>query len=164
MLDHGVEAGARKDADNCYLGSASGGVRRHFRPSAATRWSRRRGAPSHARHRDHELFGTRCATGVGEGRTREAQSGRETQGRPHIGGDPGIANRDLDRATEKLPQGPSRIIPRSSLTAANGGISSERNPMRDEPRRRSLEYYPFTRSRKEGASRQGGGRQCPRFR
>ena len=69
---------------------------------------------------------------VGDERTREAQSVRETQDRPHIGGDPGIANRDLDRATAKLPQGPSRIIPGSSLTAANGGISSDRHPVRDE--------------------------------
>ena len=39
-------------------------------------------------------FGLAALRAVGDERTREAQSVRETQGRPHIGGDPGIA-RDL---------------------------------------------------------------------
>ena len=100
-------------------------------------------------------FGLAALRAVGDERTREAQSVRETQGRPHIGGDPGIA-RDLDRATEKLPQGPSRIIPGSSLTAANGGISSDRHPVRDERAEGPSNIIPLSVARsREPRAREG---------
>ena len=101
-------------------------------------------------------FGLAALRAVGDERTREAQSVRETQGRPHIGGDPGIANRDLDRATAKLPQGPSRIIPGSSLTAANGGISSDRHPVRDERAEGPSNIIPLAGARsREPRAREG---------
>ena len=108
-------------------------------------------------------FGLAALRVVGDERTREAQSVRETQGRPHIGGDPGIANRDHDRATAKLPQGPSRIIPGSSLTAANGGISSDRHPVRDERAEGPSNIIPLSVARSR-EPRAGRGRQCPQFR
>ena len=91
-------------------------------------------------------FGLAALRALGGETTREAQSVRETLGHPHIGGDPGIA-RDLDRATEKLPQGLSRIIPGSSLTAANGGISSDRHPVRDERAEGPSNIIPLSAAR-----------------
>ena len=102
-------------------------------------------------------FGLAALRVIGDERTREAQSVRETQNRPHIGGDPGIANRDQDRATEMLPQGPSRIIPGSSLTTANVGISSESQRstiMPNVPRMSSLYTGPSTGTPSPGTAQQ----------
>ena len=112
----------------CPIRSPRRSFRCHSWPSPPARRPRRRFSPPHVRHRNHELLRAAALRALGGRGTREAQS---AQSRLHIGGDRGIA-RDLDRATEKLPQGPSRIIPGSSLTAANGGISSDRHPVRDE--------------------------------
>ena len=64
-------------------------------------------------------FGLAALRVVRDEKTREAQPVREAQG-----GDVGIAG-DPDRAEEMLPQGPSRIIPGSSLAAANVCVSSK---------------------------------------
>ena len=58
---------------------------------------------------------------LGDALTREEQS----VARSLHTSDVGTTIREHDRAAEMLPQGPSRIIPGSSLTAANVGISSE---------------------------------------
>ena len=107
-------------------------------------------------------FGLAALRAVGDERTREAQSVRETQGRPHIGGDPGIANRDHDRATEMLPQGPSRIIPGASFTAQcryfiRGSCSAAQSC------RMSLECRPYTRTQAQGPSRRGRRNNAPLF-
>ena len=61
------------------------------------------------------------ALALGDALTREDQS----VARSLHTSDVGTAIREHDRSAEKFPQGPSRIIPGSSLTAANVGISSE---------------------------------------
>ena len=61
------------------------------------------------------------ALALGDALTREDQSVARSM---HTS-DVGTTIREHDRSAEMLPQGPSRIIPGSSLTAANVGISSE---------------------------------------
>jgi hypothetical protein len=48
------------------------------------------------------------------------------------GEDLGIASKERNRAAEKAHDGPSQIVPRSSLRAANTGVSPDRNSARDK--------------------------------
>ena len=68
-------------------------------------------------------------------------------------GDLGTAIKEHGRATEKFPQRPSQIVPRSSLTATSVGISPDRKSTRDERAAHPSNVVPMPEARREAHTR-----------
>ena len=126
----------------------------HTRPSAAARRSRRRGSPSHICHRDHELS-LAALRALGEERGRASREGLLTLP-VDVGGNVVEAARVSSPVTGKVfPKGAENVLPDISLRSlkpANLGPPTDcgegREPLRKPsncPRRRGREGVPRER-------------------
>ena len=89
-------------------------------------------------------FGLAALGSLREGREREDRPVRET----HLGDDLGIASKERNRAAEKAQDGPSQIVPISSLRAANVGVWPDRNSTRDDRTTHPSNVVPLPKARR----------------
>ena len=97
-------------------------------------------------------FGLAALRALDVKKARENPPVAGSQRRLHTG-DLGTAIKEHGRATEKFPQRPSQIVPRSSLTATSVGISPDRKSTRDERAAHPSNVVPMPEARREAHTR-----------